>query len=310
MFRKTLVFILAFLFLFMNLASDAYGFYDDNQKQETVTISVGDFEFKVSLKDLDAELIDAFIDYYATVSTLEELYGLQDFLDILEAVTTTASPNLRLDDYLIGPVQFSGRSWSSQGRYIRYTGQGGAATTMGFLQLTDRSLDGSGSTVHPIIPPASPAPEDNVFITYDIRNALTDNLYSIRLMNGVELTTSDPVQNLESISFYALRGLLRESGEPLDVRNITVAISATGNEGDWVEIASYLIEAPPAAIEVFDPANPVSHDFPFYTFSLTQTQMDNEPASGYYISIDFDGDAFEGSRSRVVIDELRINTTD
>jgi hypothetical protein len=176
--------------------------------------------------------------------------------------------------------------------------------TIGFVQVIDRTLNSFNQPLHQILPDAPtgvlPYPEYSFFLANDVLNTNTNNLSSIRLNYDVVITTSNPIDNVTSISFYAYRGLYDSANEgttynPLVSREFTVSVSSDGI--NWTNIGSGT------------PGNTtsMSASFNYYSFNVPS----NLQNLGIYIRIDFNGGSvFSGGNhyySRLVIDELNIN---
>ncbi len=306
--RKLLtVLSLLVVVVFLNVATFARGHFDDLSVNTLQTIRIG--EWTVPEEVLNEDLETAFMLYFGA-ETLEELYSNPTFQDIMYTVASNSTGGgVSAEDveYSIDGFGLGNYSWRVDGFFNRQSGN----ISLGFVRQINRLLE-NGTTAYPLFPPQTNDPEEAFFTAYDIKNSLTDNQFGFRLENRSQITTMEPIQDLSAISFYALRGLLATNNERLSARNIEVLISPTGEDGTFVSLGTQLVENPPSANEVYNPNNPVSHPFPYYTFTLTENQQTNAPEDGYYIRIIYYGQA-QGSgrnatRSRVVIDQLTIHT--
>ncbi len=291
-----------------------YSHFDDLDQDRPLAVSLGFWDFPgVPFANFDDRLASGFFTLFG-VDTLTDLYANTTFSQIMNAAskTTNGGSTYSGTGYTISGVEFANQAWQIRGDAVYTSGN----TSLGFVRQLDRSLNTSSQPIHQVMPSdiASPLPypEYSFFTAYDIKNSVTGNAYGLRLDNQVVMTTMNPVANLDSISFYALRGLKINSAERLVNRQFVVQISATGIEGSFVNVGTaQTLQAPPTAIEVFNASAPASHAFPFYEFVLTTTQKNNMPASGYYVRISFSGgvqgNGGSSTRSRMVIDDFQIN---
>ena len=318
MVRKLRTIVLLSLFGLFSMVSApliAYGYFDqlNSMKSETIPVGYWDFVMADPYTIVDEELITAFTNLYG-VESLEELYQNPVFQTLMDAAskTTTGGSSYTEQGYILQDVLVGGIHWDIQG--VSVTSSGNAS--LGFVRQINRELNSSGSLIHAVIPQATatplPYPEYNYFVASDVRNSLTNNTYGFRLDYQVAMTTNDPIANLSGISFYAIRGLLSSSSEKMSDRTFVVQVSPTGEEGSFVNVGSTKTSTSvPVANEVFDPANPLSYPFPYYEFNLSADQISSMPAAGYYVRIVFDGgvsgNGSKATRSRLVIDDLKIN---
>ncbi|MFA7561745.1 MAG: hypothetical protein WCY80_06560 [Candidatus Izemoplasmatales bacterium] len=236
---------------------------------------------------------------------------IQDLETIAELMETSDEPiEMVYDNFTVTNgaevffenINYEGIPWDILG--IGTVDRNSRRPTIGFVQVVDRSVDENNNPIHSILPPApsevEPYPEYSFFIANDVMNTATNNLTSIRLNYLVQMTTSEKVSNLSSISFYALRGLNAGNDEgvsydPLVDRSFTVSISQDGL--NWISLGNETPGSTTNNQAVFD----------FYNFDIP-TNLENEDV---YIRISFDGGSVfsKGNHyySRLVIDDLQLN---
>ncbi|MFW5865244.1 MAG: hypothetical protein ACOCUE_04185 [Candidatus Izemoplasmataceae bacterium] len=299
---KRLVFaMIASLIAFLSMMPKAYAFFDDTNRFVLVNISIGQWDLPITLDDLDNEMIDSFLESFG-LTTLSDLYNDPNFQDTMGEASCTSTGCPTGGNYSIEGVNINGVLFDIQGISVVQSGR----RSLGFLRVVDRSLNGS-TPLYPLMPQVATSETDNYFNVYDTENSQTNNQYSIRLDNEIIITTSNPITNLQSVSFYALRGLRLNNDDILTNRTITVSISSDNT--NWTAIGQASIQAP-AGNDIYNNQERTLA-FPFYQYNLTQNQLNNQPASGYYVRISYNGGS-EGSgknvaRSRVIIDELTFN---
>lgn len=313
---RTIVLLSLFgLFTMVSAPLMAYGYFDHRDSFKTETIPLGNWDFVMPdpYTIIDEELISAFTSLYG-VETLAELYQNPVFQTIMDAASKTSNGGSSYTGtgYLVQDVMISGLQWDVQGVNVSSSGN----ASLGFMRQINRQVNANGSLIHTVVPPATssplPYPEYNYFVASDVRNSLTNNTYGFRMDYQISMTTNEPIARLSGISFYALRGLLSSSTEKMSNRTFTVQVSPTGAEGSFINVGTTKTSTSvPTANEVFDPTNPLSYPFPYYQFDLSASQISAMPAEGYYVRIVFDGgvsgNGSNATRSRLVIDDLRIN---
>lgn len=313
--RTLILLSLIGLFSMVSAPLMAYGYFDHRDSLKTETIPLGNWDFLMPdpYKIVDEELINAFTSLYG-IETLAELYQNPVFQTIMDAASKTANGKSSYTGtgYLVQDVMISGMQWDVQGVSVAASGN----SSLGFMRQINREVNSNGSLIHAVMPPATasplPYPEYNYFVASDVRNSLTDNTYGFRMDYQISMTTSEPIASLSGISFYALRGLLSSSGEKMSNRTFYVQVSPTGGEGSFINVGTTKTSTSvPVANEVFNPANPLSYPFPYYQFDLSPSHISAMPSAGYYVRIVFDGGVSgtgsNATRSRLVIDDLRIN---
>lgn len=299
--KRIIIAVLIILIPFFNMVTFGYGIWDKTSSTLSTVIAIGTWTKLVVIEDLDEEVSNAFYDLEG-VETLQELYDSPSFQDIMNTAsqTGTGAGGEDVADYTLNDVNIEGILWEVFGEFQ----EGSNRRSLGFLRLIDRA----SSPLLPVMPDVATSDTENFFAAYDLRNNITNNDYSFRLENRITMTTEEPIQDIESITFYAYRGL-NVSGETLVNRNIVVSI-LNGDTKAVVRSQTTQI----TGSNISESNAPTGLNFDLITFNLTQTEINNAPASGYYVRIFFDG-GLEGRggnvrRSRVVIDDLSINLLD
>ena len=210
--------------------------------------------------------------------------------------------------YRLDPITINGIQWESIG-YV--TGPTLNNRSLGFVQMLDRSVvPDTTNAIFPVIPPAPSNPEPypyyNFFFANDVSNTLTNNINGIRMNYQVDLITMQPMTGVQSITFYARRGL----DDPSDLRTLrttatfevrySTSRNITTADTGWTIIGSNNTPSGGTA---------TSAAFTAYTFTIpTAARTQN-----IYIRIRFDGGTTgnkNNSRySRLVIDDLIVNRT-
>ncbi len=241
----------------------------------------------------------------------EEEQSVQDLEAFAEWIETNGGPiDMVYDNFTVTNgtqisfenILLEGIEWDILG--IGTTDRNNKRPTIGFVQVIDRTLNSSNQPLHQILPDAPtdvpPYPEYSFFLANDVLNTNTNNSSSIRLNYDVEITTSDMIENVTSVSFYAYRGLYDSLNEgttynPMVNRSFTVSVSTDGVS--WTNIGS----GTPGS------TTNTSASFNYYSFNVPS----NLQNVGIYIKIDFNGGSVFSSGnhyySRLVIDELNIN---
>ncbi len=288
---------MAFLLLAIT-ARPAYAVFDHLNATNTPNIPIGEWTL---LSDVDPkeEFDNAFLSFFGE-ATLAGLYNNQDFLDLLEASSTTGNFNggatYSIENVLIDSIRFD-----VTGIYER-----ASRTSLGFLRPIDRTLE-NGTPIYGLKGALPSSEADDPFSAYDVLNTVTDNNSSIRLDNEVIVTTHLPVANLTAIEFYEIMGLIEDNNDGTEPRTLTISI-ATDKAGPFETVASFTV----TAYGVTYTGNPVSTAFTFRQFNLTTQQINDQPADGYYVRFVYDG-GVRGrgnniTRSRVIIDDLTFIT--
>jgi len=191
----------------------------------------------------------------------------------------------------------------------------GKAPRIGFAQLIDRTLDGSNVPMYPVLPPAPGDPDAtysnySYFVANDIYNNLGDDTFSIRLNYEVEMTLSEPLENVTNISFYAFRSLYvtaTPDNDPNPFNRVDEFPLAT-NRSFTVSVSTDGVNFTSIGTGVPGTSTALSANFNFYSFDIP-TQFLNQPI---YIKIYYNGATIKtGGKidySRLIIDELTINT--
>jgi len=310
--KRTLLLALVGLSAFAALTTVGYGYHDDLAETRSESIPLGEWDFTdIPFLSLDGDLIDAFLSLYG-VATLTDLYANTSFQQIMDASskTSNATSTYAGTGYTLANVDIEGTLWNIQGVAVTTSGN----MSLGFLRQIDRSRNASNQPIHALMPPVAttslPYPDYSYFTATDVTNSVTSDTYGFRLDNKVVMTTSTPVAGFRSLSFYALRGLKVSAAEKLANRTFFVQISTNGTT--WSAVGTtQTTTSVPTANEVYNPASPLSHAFPAYSFALTTTQINAMPAAGYYVRLTFEGgvvgNGSNGTRSRMVVDDFRVN---
>lgn len=282
--KRLLTLILVTLVLISNSAtSKGYGFFDSKNETKNETITTGIWDFIIALigPNFTTDL-ETFIDNEISQnpdSSLKYIYSQTDVPDKEIAK--------------ISSIDVFGYTW-----HFISNGKTKLFPTMGYPVLVDRELDDLGNPVHDIAPIYSTTPlysGYNYFTAYDVMNLHTNNQYSLRLNYQATMKTSTSVGKVSNISFYAMAGL----SDPDDVENMRngkFEVYLSSNGGQWIRIAS----------ERSVPADSENEYFTFYSFDTPGNMLGEE----LYVKIIFIGRTFKSGFSRLVIDELVINTID
>jgi len=315
--KKIIILALLAMFAIPMITLRVDGYFDDETNElplSAITLGIWDYDNGTGIQSLDTQLVNAFLTY-RNVATLSALYADPVFMTIMNAVSKTASGTSTYtgSGYVVENVMLYDIAWDIQGVYVATDTKN---VSLGFVRQIDRSLNVGGTPIHAVMPPEIaipvPYPEYHFFIAYDIINSITANNYSLRLDNRVVMTTSAPVANLESVSFYARRGLRINKTEKLENRSFYVQISVTGVEGTYTNVDT-IRTTTSVVSDIYNSAILLSFAFPFHSFALSPTQLMDMPLSGYYVRIVFEGGVLgkgpKATRSRMIIDELRVHVT-
>lgn len=286
--------ILAFLvFLFSVSVTITYGYWSSSVLGQTYvssnSILIGDWQ-QLSEVEQSIQNLEEFADW------IEANGGPIDM--VYDNFTVTNGTQISFENILLEGIE-----WDILGTGT--TDRNNRRPTIGFVQVIDRVLNSSNQPLHQILPSAPtdplPYPEYSFFVANDVLNTNTNNLTSIRLNYDVVITTSNPISNVTSVSFYAYRGLYDSINEgttynPLVNRSFTVSVSANGTS--WTTIGS----GTPGS------TSNNSASFNYYSFNVPS----NLQNTAIYIRIDFDGGSvFKSGNhyySRLIIDDLQINS--
>jgi hypothetical protein len=255
------------------------------QEEETVS----DFELFLN------ELLDPASTYYDP-----DAAAIYDTTKVVDGATVT-----------FNSILLEGHDWDILG-----TGEipvNGKAPRIGFIQLVDRSLNTSGIPVHPILPPApgdsdANYPDYSYFAVNDISNNLTSNHYSIRLNYEVQMTLSEPLNNVTNISFYALRSLYVTAYPDNDPHpyNRTDDYPLASSRSFIVSVSSDGVNFTSIGTGVPGTSTSLSANFNFYSYAIP-SQFLNQPL---YVRIYYNGATLKNrgtvDYSRLIIDELTI----
>jgi hypothetical protein len=281
---KTSFIIIITLTFVLNATFFAYSYYDDLTNTENEVLTIGTWSFlQEPLGTIVSDYLQQFVDDAIAAdpnSPLQYIYTQDGSFSRVEAVVTDVS----LYNY----------DWTVTG-----TGTSNPTTTMGFVQLVDRSVDETSTPIHDILPTyetVAPFPEYSFFTAYDVVNTVTNNLYSIRLNYDVELV-SEPITNLSAISFYASIGL-EATNDSYNIdpnRTFTVEVSQDGI--NWTVLGENT------------PSNSTTdYNYSFFHYDVP-VELQN---TTLYVKISFNGEGYKVGRymyaSRMIIDELTITT--
>ncbi len=281
------------VFLLIISVSQTFGYWASSVSSDTdtgqVTIPIGSWQ-QLSDTEISVQDLEAFAEW------IEANGG--DIAMVYDNFTVTNGTQISFED-----IYLEGIHWDIVGTGT--TDRNDKRPTIGFVQVVDRVLDGSNNPVHRIVPPAPtdpvPYPGYSFFLVNDVKNTITNNQTSIRLNYQVSMTTSDKINAVTSVSFYAFRGLYDAAGEGVDYnpmvsRAFTVQVSLDGTS--WTQIGT----GTPGS------TTNTSAAFNFYNFNIPTNFQNQE----IYVRINFaGGSVFNGGNhyySRLVIDALSINT--
>lgn len=285
--RKVILLVIVTLLLSLsNVVSDGFSYWDTQEENQAPTVPIGSWSFYTGVINPQLALaLSSFVDTEISNnpnSTLQTIYDQSGN----NSGTTITIENMEFYEY----------QWDIFG-----SGTGNNVSTMGYISLIDRSLDGGNNPIHDIrtVYTTTPSfPEYNYFISYDATNTNTNNLYGLRLNYGVQITTDQAISNLSNISFYAASGLTDPS-DPFTVatnRNFIVSVSPDGIT--WTQIGS---ANPPAA-------NNDNFNFSFYSYSVPGG-LQGQPL---FLRLEYNGEGIKSGKnkfySRLIIDEMVITT--
>jgi hypothetical protein len=113
---------------------------------------------------------------------------------------------------------------------------------LGYANVIDRSVNGSGVSYFPILPPAptgtDPYPFYNFFLADDVENTLTNNVYGFRLNYGVEIISNSTYASATSVSFHAMHGLNAPNETKSMAVNRQFTLFASENRSTWTQIGN------------------------------------------------------------------------
>lgn len=284
-FRRTSTLVLFAFLAIISVVSEGYSYWDSIDKPNIETINLGTWDFgTMPISNAFASNIASYIDDQLVLDPNSDLQHIYDQTGNLSNTTVT-----------VENINVYGYDWDFFG-----IGTATPSTTLGYASLIDR-VDNLGTPIHPILTlyTTTPTyPEYDYFTSYDAKNLLTNNQYSLRLNYGVTMTTDQLVSNLTQISFYASRGLLSPD-DPFTMatdRQFSVEISTDGLS--WVQLGSATPPVPSAN----------EYNFTLYTYDITAPYL----GSDLYVRIVYNGQAIKQgnsrSYSRMIIDELELIT--
>ena len=274
----------------------------------SITLTYGYWASSTSGSNISTQNSILIGDWQSLSETDQSIQDLEAYADFIEAnggpigmvydnFTVVNGTQISFEDILLEGIE-----WDILGTGT--TTKNDKRPTIGFVQVIDRVLDSSNQPLHQILPDAPidpiPYPEYSFFVANDILNTNTNNSTSIRLNYDVTITTSNLINNVTSVSFYAYRGLYDALNEgtsynPLVNRSFTVSVSSNGTS--WTTIGS----GTPGS------SSNTSASFNYYSFNIPS----NFQNTGIYVRIEFDGGSVFSSGdqfySRLVIDDLNIN---
>lgn len=285
--KKAVLLVLVLMATTLNAISFAFGWFDTLSYNQNETVTIGNWDFgNGSLSTAVAFAIESYINDQIAQDPNSDLQSVYD-----------QSGNLSNSIAFVDGITFNNITWNFTG-----TGTSTQPSTLGYVSLVDRSLDGTSSPVHAILPPAPttpvPYPGYNYFLVYDAKNLLTDNQYSLRLNYGVTLQTSSPVSNVTQITFYGSVGLTDPSDTGLiaNNRNMTVSVSVDGI--NWTTLG----------VDV--PSAPTGTEFNFTQYSYNVPL--NLQTQDIFVRISYEGETRKVGKdklySRLIIDQLEIIT--
>lgn len=284
--RKIHIFALFILFISLNnVVSHGYGYWDNSDQSRKEVITIGDWDLFSLISSQFATDISTYIDNI-----------LENNPNSLLKYIYTQNKRMSGKTVTIEDIEVYGYIWD-------FTGFGTSRPIrgIGYVSLIDRAKDINNEPIHPISTPNTSTPsyaEYNYFTSYDVFNTQTNNQYSLRLNYGAEMITNDRISNVETISFYASRGL-SSSNDALNMdknRSFSVEISTDGN--NWDQIGYDIPSFPTSS----------SYAFEYYSYNIPLIYQGQD----IFIKIHYNGEALKEGRvktfSRLVIDELVIST--
>jgi len=267
------------------------------------TVGVGSWS---TLTEGEQSVVDL-EEYFAIISDPTDPLYDPDFASIYNETLVVDGATLTFNNIFL-----EGHDWNILG-----TGEipvNGKAPRIGFVQVIDRTLNGS-VPMYPILPPAPSDPSAtypgySYFVTNDITNNLTSSInpYSIRLNYEVEMTLSDPITDVTNISFYAFRSLYVTASPDNDphLNGRTDEFALATNRAFTVSVSTDGVNFTSIGTGVPGTSTSLSANFNFYSFDIP-SQFLNQPI---YIKIYYNGATLKTggtvSYSRLIIDELHI----
>lgn len=216
--------------------------------------------------------------------------------DVYNQTTTPSGATITLNS-----ITLDGTQWTTGGTA---SGVGTTAPRLGFVQIIDRSLYPDSSTsVFPILPPApsvvEPYPYYHFFIANDVKNTVTNNIYSLRFNYASTMTTVSTKYNVRTITLYARRGLYVAGQDIRDLRtNATLQVQyRTTSSSTWTRIGSTITPAYSTA---------TSAAFTQYTFSVPSTRWNQNLYFRIVVNAGTSGTGSNAKYSRIVVDNLTL----
>lgn len=283
--RKFQIILVFIFFISASAISSGYSVWDDLEKPEvnqTLPIGTWDFFTEVIGSQL-ASSLSTYVDDQIALDPNSPLQNIYDQSGNLSQVTVT-----------VEDINVYGYVWDFYG-----IGTATPSTTLGFVSLIDR-VENTGTPIHPILTPYTTTPtypEYSYFTSYDVKNLLTNNQYSLRLNYGVTMTTNTTITNMTDVSFYASRGLLSPD-DPYAMTNRAFQVEISTDNANWIQIGT-ATPSTPSANEI---------NFTQYNYSIPAQYLNQN----LYLRIVFNGEAIKSGNSRaysrMIIDELIITT--
>ena len=284
--NKRLFAVLFVVLIFIsNVTLGGYSYWDNSQKQNSQNVPIGSWNFySGNINPGVSAAISNYVNDQIALDPNSNLQTIYDQTGNLVGITTTID-NISVYDYI----------WDITGTGTKNP------STMGYVSLIDRALDGSSNPIHSIYTTytTTPAfPEYNYFTSYDATNSNTNNQYSLRLNYGVSMTTDTAITNLSSVSFYAARGLSDPNDPNILDSNRLFSVHVSPDGVNWTLIGS---DTPPVATNTL-------FNYGFYTYNVPGGLQ----GQNLFLRITYDGGGTKLGKdtfySRLVVDELVVTT--
>lgn len=282
--RRTIVILSSLLLIFQFVAAVAYGFFDMTTRNENESLSTGYWDFEPQSNNHSFPIeFDLFVQnsiesgYYR----YKEIYTQNP-----SSYSTINVNNITLYDQ---EWDFKSYSWSY------------GNSVVGYPQLIDRETNDEGNPLYEINPNYEFYNSYQYFIANDVQNSYTNNQYSLRLNYYMSMTSTEPIEDFTSLSFYAMLGLSDE--DEIELRDDTILyVQFSGNGYNWKTVGRVYPEKSYNEVE----------DFNFYTFYKPNSLKKYDDIyirlfyAGYPRKTHISGNYFEYQYGRVVIDDFSI----
>lgn len=285
--RFTIIVLSSLLLVFQLVAAVAYGFFDMTKASESESITTG-----VWIWDNPNLEHDFAIEYNEFIQQAIS-DGLTDYGDIYTQSITSTSPKYvsNINLYNID-WDFTSYTYSLYGDYV------------GFPQLVDRGLESIDTADYDINPNYEDYNNYEYFIVDDVLNTQTRNQFSLRLNYYTVMSSSEPIENLTNISFYAKLGLQAEN-DLFPMREDTILyVQFSYNQKDWKTVGKIYPER----------STEEEESFPYYSFDKPSSLKKYDDIYvrfiyyGYPKRTKIYSRYYQYQYGRVVIDDLTFNT--